>query len=854
MRAQFTLLNIQGLMTKYTNKLQSRELKNILSKNDFVLLTETWASEIADISVEGFHLIQLNRVEKKQNTKRNSGGLALYIRCSIYKYCSLLETNSDDIIWVKIDGKLFNLSYDLYMCLCYIIPAGSSREALVELDVLDRISNFIIKIANETNDCYNLLICGDFNSRIGAEKDYVVFDSYANIDVLPADYETDESLSRVSQDRVVNRNGRKLLEFCKLNSLRVCNGRVGMDSGVGKYTFVGSSGCSVIDYIIVNPRLLEAMSSFQVCDPNILSDHCAVEFSIVRKINKEANPEVETDSCERVQKKYIWDEEQVGQYRDSLEAQNEEFRDLTSNLARLTTSQEINENLKQFSDLRSKICDPLFSKNINFSKNCSNTQHTFKSIQPWFDDDCQRYRNLFYSALNNYRSCKNLENQADLVNARASYKRLIRLKRLNFEKDKRVKLLVSKHKNVKEYWKLLKQAANLKPKTSISAKKFAEYFQAINDPNDKFYQADDDILQFNEFYLKGELQIMFEELNEPISMEEIKTGVHQLRNGASSGQDLFLNEFLKNGTNSLKNYLHNLFNKIFELGYFPEDWSEGLIVPIFKKGEKDDVSNYRGITLLSIIGKLFTRILNNRLNNWAEEYNIYVEAQAGFRKRMGAIDNILILNNMITHCINNNEYLYCAFIDLTKAFDFVVRDILWFKLLKIGVRGKMLDIIKSIYTIVKSRVKHNNVLSESFTCNIGVRQGECLSPFLFAMYLNDLEEELVTKGASGINICMTNLYLLLYADDIILFGKTSEELQNALKIFEEYCARWKLTVNTNKTKIMIFRKGGRLPDNLQFNYNNSSIEIVNKFCYLGVVFTTGGSNFETQKTLSGQAM
>ena len=97
----------------------------------------------------------------------------------------------------------------------------------------------------------------------------------------------------------------------------------------------------------------------------------------------------------------------------------------------------------------------------------------------------------------------------------------------------------------------------------------------------------------------------------------------------------------------------------------------------------------------------------------------------------------------------------------------------------------MLDIIKSIYTIVKSRVKHNNVLSESFTCNIGVRQGECLSPFLFAMYLNDLEEELVTKGASGINIGMTNLYLLLYADDIILFGKTSEELQNALKFFEE---------------------------------------------------------------------
>ena len=90
--------------------------------------------------------------------------------------------------------------------------------------------------------------------------------------------------------------------------------------------------------------------------------------------------------------------------------------------------------------------------------------------------------------------------------------------------------------------------------------------------------------------------------------------------------------------------------------------------------------------------------------------------------------------------------------------------------------------LKSICTIVKSRVKHNNVLSESFTCNIGVRQGECLSPFLFAMYLNDLEEELVTKGASGINIGMTNLYLLLYADDIILFGKTSEKRLKSYKM------------------------------------------------------------------------
>lgn len=231
---------------------------------------------------------------------------------------------------------------------------------------------------------------------------------------------------------------------------------------------------------------------------------------------------------------------------------------------------------------------------------------------------------------------------------------------------------------------------------------------------------------------------MFEELNLSISFEEIKKGVSQLRNGASAGPDLFLNEFLKRGTESLLAYIHTLFNKIFDLGYFPEKWAEGHIIPIFKKGDKNEVSNYRGITLLSTIGKLFTRILNNRLNTWAEEYNIYVEAQAGFCKGMGTTDNIFILNNVITHCLNKNERLYCAFVDFTKAFDFVVRDILWFKLIKLGIRGKMFNIVKSIYNNVKSRVKHDNTLSDLFTCNIGVRQGECLSPFLFAMYVNNL--------------------------------------------------------------------------------------------------------------------
>ena len=174
--------------------------------------------------------------------------------------------------------------------------------------------------------------------------------------------------------------------------------------------------------------------------------------------------------------------------------------------------------------------------------------------------------------------------------------------------------------------------------------------------------------------------------------------------------------------------------------------------------------------------------------------------------------------------------------DFTKAFDSVVREVIWYKLIKIGVRGKILNIIMSMYKHVKSKVKINNSISIGFECNLGVRQGECLSPFLFAMYIYDLEEEFHLKGSEGIDLGMLKIFLLLYADDIIIFASSAVELQNNLNILSEYCERYKLVVNTTKTKIMVFRRGGFLSKNLKFYYNETEIAIVNTFSYLDIVF------------------
>ena len=153
---------------------------------------------------------------------------------------------------------------------------------------------------------------------------------------------------------------------------------------------------------------------------------------------------------------------------------------------------------------------------------------------------------MFYNELDNFRKNKTACNQRKLTEARRNFKNEIRRKRSYlFDKSKTEKLLVSKSKNIKEYWRLLKKAAYVENKNTISASRFSEYFQAINNPTDHFYQANEDIIHFNERYIKDEYQIMFEELNGAITYLEIKKAVKQLRNGVSAGSDLFLNDFFQ---------------------------------------------------------------------------------------------------------------------------------------------------------------------------------------------------------------------------------------------------------------------------------------------------------------------
>ena len=128
------------------NKLECIEVLNIFKNNDLIFFTETWSNKFTNMDVNGFKLIALHRTDKKIGSKRDSGGIACYIRNNLLKYIDFYNSDSDDILWLKCKGNLFDIENDVYMCLLYVLPTGSSREALIQTNIFDRVLIEMAKI------------------------------------------------------------------------------------------------------------------------------------------------------------------------------------------------------------------------------------------------------------------------------------------------------------------------------------------------------------------------------------------------------------------------------------------------------------------------------------------------------------------------------------------------------------------------------------------------------------------------------------------------------------------------------------------------------------------------------------
>ena len=258
--------------------------------------------------------------------------------------------------------------------------------------------------------------------------------------------------------------------------------------------------------------------------------------------------------------------------------------------------------------------------------------------------------------------------------------------------------------------------------------------------------------------------------------------------------------------------LHKFFNLCFVSGVNPSDWYFSNIIPIPKpdKDHRDPLQN-RCITILCCVAKVYSSILNRRLQTYLETNNILAREQNGFRASRSCIDHIFVLVTILRNRKELGKETFLAFIDYKKAFDSVDRNLLLYKLGQIGINGRMYKAISSLYANPKSRIILNDFETDYFECPIGVKQGDCLSPTLFAIFINDLASE-IKESKIGIEINLDNksqidiFNILLYADDIVCMAENENDLQAILFIIENWCKKWRLEVNLTKTNILQYMR------------------------------------------------
>ena len=344
--------------------------------------------------------------------------------------------------------------------------------------------------------------------------------------------------------------------------------------------------------------------------------------------------------------------------------------------------------------------------------------------------------------------------------------------------------------------------------------------------------------------LEGEK--IYNELDYKISNKEISDAISTLKNGKASGYDIILNEMLKNSQGFLLDCLNKVFNTVLTSGSFPKIWAKGYIVPIFKNGSKDDPANYRGITIGSNLGKLFTKILNTRLEKYLCSRNIICPEQIGFSKGKRTTDHMFVLKILVDKYTQlGQKKLFSCFIDFKKAFDTVQHYGLLYKLRKAGISDHFYTVIKNMYQNTYLSVKVNNDFSTNwFSSKTGVRQGDNLSPTLFKLFINEIPSKF-DSSCCPVDLDSKYINCLLYADDLILLSETADGLQHCLDILFSYCKKWGLEVNLKKSKVLVFNNTGRLMST-KFMYNSNYLENVRKYTYLGVSFSISG-NFTDAK-------
>lgn len=315
----------------------------------------------------------------------------------------------------------------------------------------------------------------------------------------------------------------------------------------------------------------------------------------------------------------------------------------------------------------------------------------------------------------------------------------------------------------------------------------------------------------------------------PINLSEIIIEIGNLKSNSAPGSDGITSKDLKLISSIIAPHLVRIFNDNLSHGEFPEVLKLSTIKPIFKAGIRDDTNNYRPISLLSTIGKLFEKLINSRLTSFINKFVKMDPNQFGFQKNSGTESALIQTVNYINTKLDEGNYVLAVFIDLKKAFDLVNHEILLQSLEEIGVRGTAHCLFKNYLTNRKVKMKIGTTESSSLISKTGVPQGSVLGPTLYLIYILNMQR------------CGLLAKYTIYADDtsLIYSAKNKEDLEQKTNEDLEKFANWtkgnRLQINVGKTVYLLFKQKNKQEISLDVRINGNSINRLTCTKYLGVI-------------------
>lgn len=362
-----------------------------------------------------------------------------------------------------------------------------------------------------------------------------------------------------------------------------------------------------------------------------------------------------------------------------------------------------------------------------------------------------------------------------------------------------------------------------------------------------------------------------QQMDDPPSREELERAVRKLKRGKAGGSSGILPEMVRVAScdDQFLDALMDLVGVVWEKKCVPKDWANAVLVPIPKKGDLNICDNWRGIALLDVVGKVVARVVQERLQELAEDE--LSEAQCGFRKGRSCMDMIFTLRQLVEKSWEHEAKLFVTFVDLKKAYDSVPRAALWIALKKLGVPDNTIQLIRSFHQGMKARISLDGKLSEEFDVENGLRQGCCMAPVLFNLYSGLMMEcwhERV-RHTEGVGVSLKykmdgklfrrytrnamerELTTCMFADDSALLASTKEGSEKAVQVFNSTSSDFGLTMSIPKTKHMVTGRAVLDQDKGLIEVSGGEVEATEEFPYLGSIISADGRvDTEVEKRIS----